>query len=194
MYLVVFVGGALGTTARYGISSSMNTLPHPLSIRWGTFTANVIAAFALAAITAALSHTLLSEHAPASQKRAGELISKGLGMGVCGGLSTMSTLALEIAASDYGWSYAIVSLAAGIVSAILGALFGTWASGAKRAQRRAQQHQQQQTLRRSRVSARRRAHIQNKSQNKSVTHRVSRATQKASENSQRIRARKHRKH
>ncbi len=165
-------------------------LPHPLSIRWGTFTANVIAAFALAAITAALSHTLLSEHAPASQKRAGELISKGLGMGVCGGLSTMSTLALEIAASDYGWAYAIVSLAAGIVSAILGALFGTWASGAKRAQ----QHQQQQTLRRSRVSARRRAHIQNKSQNKSVTRRVSRATQKASENSQRVRARKHRKH
>ena len=101
---MVFVGGALGTAARYGVSSSMNTLPHPLSIRWGTFTANVIAAFALAAITAALSHTLLSEHAPASQKRAGELISKGLGMGVCGGLSTMSTLALEIAASDYGWS------------------------------------------------------------------------------------------
>ena len=181
---MVFVGGALGTAARYGISSSMNTLPHPLSIRWGTFTANVIAAFALAAITAALSHTLLSEHAPASQKRAGELISKGLGMGVCGGLSTMSTLALEIAASDYGWSYAIASLAAGIVSAILGALFGTWASGAKRAQ----------TPRRSRVSARRRAHIQNKSQNKSVTHRVSRATQKASENSQRVHARKHRKH
>lgn len=170
---MVFVGGALGTTARYGISSSMNTLPHPLSIRWGTFTANVIAAFALAAITAALSHTLLSEHAPASQKRAGELISKGLGMGVCGGLSTMSTLALEIAASDYGWSYAIVSLAAGIVSAILGALFGTWASGAKRAQRRAQQHQQQQAPRRPRVS---------------------RATQKASENSQRVHARKHRKH
>ena len=124
LYIVVFLGGSLGTAARYALSQSMNSLPELYSIHWGTLAANIIASFVYAFLTALIAGSIGAKFAPAGAQRAGELISRGLGMGFCGGLSTMSTLALEITAGQMGWVYAVVSVVLGVLCAFLGAALG----------------------------------------------------------------------
>ena len=83
--LVVFCGGAIGTAIRYAFAQ----IPAAGSFHTGTFVANMLACFCYAGLTAYLAG------ASRFGARSKELASRGLGMGVCGGLSTMSTLALE---------------------------------------------------------------------------------------------------
>ena len=83
--LVVFCGGAIGTAIRYAFAQ----IPAAGSFHTGTFVANMLACFCYAGLTAYLAGSSRFD------TRAKELTSRGLGMGVCGGLSTMSTLALE---------------------------------------------------------------------------------------------------
>ena len=82
--LVVFCGGAIGTAIRYAFAQ----IPAAGSFHTGTFVANMLACFCYAGLTAYLAG------ASRFGARSKELASRGLGMGVCGGLSTMSTLAL----------------------------------------------------------------------------------------------------
>ncbi len=82
--LVVFCGGAIGTAIRYAFAQ----IPAAGSFHTGTFVANMLACFCYAGLTAYLAASR-SAHVPKN------LPVRGLGMGVCGGLSTMSTLALE---------------------------------------------------------------------------------------------------
>lgn len=82
--LVVFCGGAIGTAIRYAFAQ----IPAAGSFHTGTFVANMLACFCYAGLTAYLAGSSRFD------TRAKELTSRGLGMGVCGGLSTMSTLAL----------------------------------------------------------------------------------------------------
>ena len=95
IYLVVFLGGCLGTGMRYGLSlanSSASGMPGPSvwdAIHLGTFTANIVACFVYAALSTYVSR------AAWVRKRSRDLVSRGFGMGMCGGLSTMSTLAFE---------------------------------------------------------------------------------------------------
>ncbi|OTA25530.1 hypothetical protein B9G54_07515 [Alloscardovia macacae] len=117
IYAVVFAGGVVGTAARYGLGTAFAGAPQPWDIHWGTFAANALACFLYAFITASVVNL--------RSARTRELLSRGLGMGMCGGLSTMSTLALEITANGLGWAYALVSICAGVLCAILGA----WAGG-----------------------------------------------------------------
>ena len=82
---VVFLGGCVGTGLRYALS----LIPEAGTFHIGTFTANMIACFAYATLSAWLGG------AAAIKGRMKEYVNRGFGMGMCGGLSTMSTLALE---------------------------------------------------------------------------------------------------
>ena len=118
--LVVFVGGCFGTALRYGAGVAFAGGP----LHLGTFVANMTACFLFAAITAAIS-CLASVDA---HRR--ELANRGLGMGMCGGFSTLSTLMLEaIAYLNRGdiadcVSCVLVSFAGAIAVAFVGARLG----------------------------------------------------------------------
>jgi fluoride exporter len=79
----VFAGGALGTLARTGLSSVVAA--NPTRWPWPTFTVNVVGAFMLGYFT-----TRLLERLPVSSYR-----RPLLGTGVCGGLTTFSTMQVE---------------------------------------------------------------------------------------------------
>lgn len=80
----VFAGGALGALARAAVSQWLPTDPGRWP--WGTFAVNLVAAFLLG-----WAVTRMLERLPASNYR-----RPFLGTGVCGGLSTFSTMQVEI--------------------------------------------------------------------------------------------------
>lgn len=103
----VFAGGALGTLARAALAEA---LPHrPTEWPWTTFAVNIVAAALLGFFV-----TRLQERLPVSGYR-----RPLLGTGLCGGLSTFSTMQVElldmIDANAWGLAlgYAAASVAAG---------------------------------------------------------------------------------
>jgi fluoride exporter len=103
----IFVGGALGTLARAALAEAFPQ--SATSWPWPTFAVNVVAAFLLGYFV-----TRLQERLPLSSYR-----RPLLGTGVCGGLSTFSTMEVEIlkmlSAHAYGLAagYAVASVVAG---------------------------------------------------------------------------------
>ena len=109
----IFAGGALGTLARAALAEAF---PHPATAwPWPTFTVNVVAAFLLGYFV-----TRLQERLPLSSYR-----RPLLGTGLCGGLSTFSTMQVEILAmiGAHAWglavAYAAASIAAGYAAIYL---------------------------------------------------------------------------
>lgn len=106
----VFAGGALGTAARAGLATW--TAPQPGHWPWATFIVNIIGAFILGFVT-----TRLLERLPLSAYR-----RPLLGTGLCGGLTTFSTMQVEtlqmIEHRHYGLAaaYTLVSVAAGLLA------------------------------------------------------------------------------
>ncbi len=106
----VFAGGALGTAARAGLA--VWTAPQPGHWPWATFIVNIVGAFILGFVT-----TRLLERLPLSAYR-----RPLLGTGLCGGLTTFSTMQVEtlhmIERHYYALaaSYTLVSVAAGLLA------------------------------------------------------------------------------
>jgi fluoride exporter len=103
----VFVGGAVGTLLRAAVSEAF---PHSATAwPWPTFGVNIVAAFLLGYFV-----TRLQERLPLSSYR-----RPLLGTGLCGGLSTFSTMQVEllkmIDAQAYGLAagYALASIVFG---------------------------------------------------------------------------------
>ena len=109
----VAAGGALGTLARYGVGLLLPTERGHWP--WATFSVNVVGAFLLGYFT-----TRLLERLPPSSYR-----RPMLGTGLCGGLTTFSTMQVEtlgmLDAGRYGLAagYTGASVVAGLLAAYL---------------------------------------------------------------------------
>ena len=102
----IFAGGALGTLARAALAEAF---PHSATAwPWPTFAVNIVAAFLLGYFV-----TRLQERLPLSSYR-----RPLLGTGLCGGLSTFSTMQLEIVKmlEAHAWGLAAGYAAASIVA------------------------------------------------------------------------------
>ena len=106
----VFAGGAIGTLARAGLATV--AAPDPGRWPWPTFIVNIVGAYLLGYFA-----TRLLERLPVSSYR-----RPLLGTGLCGGLTTFSTMQVEtikmLEHHHYGLAvgYTVASVAAGLVA------------------------------------------------------------------------------
>jgi CrcB protein len=103
----IVAGGCIGAIARAELAEALP--PHPGAWPWATFIVNIAGAFLLGYFT-----TRLQERLPLSSYR-----RPLLGTGFCGGLTTFSTMQIELLrmldADDFALAiaYALVSIALG---------------------------------------------------------------------------------
>ncbi len=106
----VFAGGFLGTIARAELAEAIPY--HGGRWPWATFAVNIVGAFLLGYLT-----TRLQERLPLSSYR-----RPLLGTGLCGGLTTFSTMQVELLRMldrdlvGLALAYALVSITAGFVA------------------------------------------------------------------------------
>lgn len=126
VYLVVFLGGCVGTALRYGLWLA---LPYPgsdsplwMAFHPATFLANMIACFIFALLTSYMSQAIWL------RKRVRQLASRGVGMGMCGGFSTLSAMMIEdiTALHNSGYLSFIVYTVLSFIAGIIVAWFGSW--------------------------------------------------------------------
>ena len=109
----IFVGGFVGAVARAELATALPT--HPGEWPWATFIVNIAGAFLVGYFT-----TRLQEPLPLSSYR-----RPLLGTGFCGGLTTFSTMQVELLqmldADELGLAaaYALVSIAVGFAAVAL---------------------------------------------------------------------------
>ena len=130
LYLVVFLGGCLGTAMRYGMTQ-LFPQQQPASqgvlsaFHTATFCSNMIACFIFAALTEYVSQ------ASWIRKRTRQLTSRGVGMGMCGGFSTLSAMAIEELTAIRGGQiagfmcYTLASFVCGLFVAAVGVRFAS---------------------------------------------------------------------
>jgi len=114
-YVLVAVGGALGSVVRYGVGRGIAMQMPGAASMWGTGCVNVLGSFVLGCVVMGIG---------ANPKQHGWVLF--LGVGFCGGLTTFSTLAMELADLIHarrwldatGWG--LGSLVLGVVSFLLG--------------------------------------------------------------------------
>lgn len=107
--VAVFIGGGLGSVARYLIGLGIGRISSALP--WGTFLANILATLVLALLFRALPDT----DAP------GASTARLLWMtGFCGGFSTFSTFSLDTVQlyQQWGWPAAAGNVALNVVCCV----------------------------------------------------------------------------
>ena len=114
-WLMVFLGGGLGSLCRFGIAAALPTVDLSKGqFPWATLLANLFACLTLGALIALVSKQTLSREQ-----------SLFLVTGFCGGFSTFSTFSAELLglyeAGYYTTAaiYALVSLTAGVLAVLL---------------------------------------------------------------------------
>ncbi len=127
--MVLAVGGAVGTNARYWLGRWLDQASWRAHNEWlsalpvGTFTINVTGSFVLGLLGVIFLGKLPEEH------RAWFLL---LGTGLCGGYTTFSTFeweTLQLLRTQSYWMAAanvLGSVAVGLVGVVLGAALGEW--------------------------------------------------------------------
>lgn len=109
----IFAGGALGSVARAALATL--AVPDPARWPWPTFVVNILGAFLVGYFT-----TRLLERLPLSSYR-----RPLLGTGLCGGLTTFSTMQVEtVRMIEHGhWglavTYTVVSIVLGLLAVYL---------------------------------------------------------------------------
>jgi CrcB protein len=113
--VLLFVGGGLGTIARYVLSKWFNEQPWGQSFPWGTFFINVSGSFILGAAAV----FILERLSPAHQNW--YLL---LGTGFCGGYTTFSTFEWETykLVRDGSWWYALANVFGSVLAGFVGIL------------------------------------------------------------------------
>jgi CrcB protein len=84
-YLLVLIGGAIGSVARYGAGRASSAL-FGLALPWGTLFVNLFGGFAMGVLAGVLAR---------GQAGAGEGLRLFLAVGVLGGFTTFSSFSLE---------------------------------------------------------------------------------------------------
>lgn len=114
----IAIGGALGTLLRYWLEIHLGT---SLRFPMGIFVANIVGSFVIG-----ITLTLL----PLVSLRSGPFLRLFLATGFCGGLTTLSTLAVSLAQqiAQLGFAtavlYAGATIALGALAAIVGRIIG----------------------------------------------------------------------
>ncbi|MGI3781651.1 MAG: fluoride efflux transporter CrcB [Janthinobacterium lividum] len=113
---LVFLGGAVGTLARWGVGLAV---PHVARLPLGTVVVNLVGAFVLGAL---LEH--LVRRGPDVGRR--RVLRPTLGTGFCGGFTTYSALAndtdalLRSGLVGHALAYALGTVVLGLVASALG--------------------------------------------------------------------------
>jgi CrcB protein len=115
--LMLMLGGAIGTYARYWLSRWFGGQPWAQSFPYGTFVINVTGSFILGAAAV----FILERLSPAHQD-----LYLLIGTGFCGGYTTFSTFEWETfkLIRDGSWLYAFANVFGSVFAGFLGLLLG----------------------------------------------------------------------
>jgi fluoride exporter len=116
LILLVGIGGAFGTLARYLIGL---VVPETLQLPWPTLTVNIVGAFLLGVLLEGLSR-------PGRDERRSSILRLLLGTGFLGGFTTYSSLAVEaeqLLRAGRVWEsigYGLTTVVVGLLASLLG--------------------------------------------------------------------------